>query len=57
MAKELCKNEKLKKDPGGLARLVQDPRFVCEKCGRSARKKKYLCQSRKIAAATSFQVA
>ena len=55
MGKELSKRKKkLKQDPHGLARMLQDPRFVCEKCGRSARKKKYLCRARKMAA-TAWQ--
>ncbi len=49
MGKELCKNKNKNKN-----KLKQDPRFVCEKCGRSARKKKYLCRARKIAA-TAWQ--
>ncbi len=58
MGQELCKSKKkLKQAPEAFAVLVQDPRFVCEKCGRAARKKKYLCRARKIRPTANLEVA
>lgn len=49
MGKELCKQKKtLKSDFAGYVLLVQQPRFVCLKCGRAANKKKNLCNPQKI---------
>ncbi len=46
MPKPLCKIKKLlKTDLELYIHHVQDPRFVCESCGRVARKKKWLCKS------------
>jgi hypothetical protein len=36
----LIKKGKLKR----VAKEVQDPRFICRKCGRAARSKKRLCR-------------
>jgi hypothetical protein len=30
------------------SRLVENPRYLCESCGRVAGKKKYLCQPHKL---------
>jgi len=58
VAKELCKiKKKLKKDPKAFAEMLEDPRFVCDKCGLAARKKKYVCEARKIAPVTELRVA
>jgi hypothetical protein len=47
--KELCKLRKeLKEDLHTYMLLVHRPRFVCERCGRAANKKKYLCHPKKI---------
>lgn len=49
MAKSLCDMEKLlKKDFDAYTALVNQPRFVCTKCGRAANKKKNLCEPKKI---------
>jgi hypothetical protein len=49
MAKSLCDMEKLlKKDFDAYTVLVNQPRFVCTKCGRAANKKKSLCEPKKI---------
>ena len=49
MSKELCK---LKKQLKGNLReymlLVNQPRFVCRKCGRAANSKKNLCSPIKL---------
>jgi len=43
-SKELCKLKKaLKKDMGSYIPLVNNPNFVCKKCGRVANNKKNLC--------------
>lgn len=44
MAKHLCRRKaQLKEDPGGYAAKVSGARFLCERCGRAATKKKFLC--------------
>ena len=48
-AKELCK---LRKELGGDLKtyvlLVNQPRFLCTRCGRMANKKKNLCHPQKF---------
>jgi hypothetical protein len=49
MAKSLCDMDKLlKKDIDAYIALVDQPRFVCTKCGRVANKKKNLCEPKKF---------
>ena len=46
MAKSLCKlvkGKKVRKDPDAYIKLVKSPKFICLKCGRAAKDKKYLC--------------
>lgn len=52
MGKELCKlkQELLKKDLQSYILLVNQPRYVCENCGRVANKKKKLCKPHPIEA-------
>ena len=48
MAKTLCKMTKtLSDDFAAYAELVKGAKFVCERCGRAAVKKKSLCKPRK----------
>jgi len=51
-AKELCKwkREDFAMKLPLLRRIVADPRYVCEKCGRAANKKKRLCNPRTLEA-------
>ena len=44
--KELCKwkHEEYTKELPLLRRIVANPRYVCDKCGRAANKKKRLCK-------------
>lgn len=51
MTKTLCelKNELLPKDKKSYVLLVNQPRFLCAKCGRVANKKKNLCDPKKMA--------
>jgi hypothetical protein len=44
MSNGLCKE----KDKNKYARHTRDPRFVCKKCDRVARKKKWLCKPIRI---------
>ena len=48
--KELCKwkREDYARDLPLLKRIVAEPRYVCEKCGRAADKKKRLCKPEKL---------
>ncbi len=48
--KELCKwsREDYAKELPLLKRIVSKPRFVCEKCGRAADKKKRLCKPARL---------
>jgi len=49
MSKELCKLKKqLKSDLREYTLLINHPRFVCQKCGRAANKKKNLCSPVKL---------
>lgn len=49
MSKELCKLKKeLKNDFSAYVSLINQPGFVCSKCGRSANKKKNLCSPVRI---------
>lgn len=48
--KKLCKwkKDKLKKDLEDYAPLVEKAKYVCENCGRAARKKKSVCKPVKL---------
>lgn len=49
--KTLCELEKaglVRSDLKAYAKLVRKGKYVCRKCGRAARKRKYLCQPEKI---------
>ena len=43
--KELCKLKKdeLSKNIKKIIKIVKKPKFICEKCARIAKDKKYLC--------------
>jgi hypothetical protein len=49
--KEICEwsKDELRKHFESLCEIVADPRFVCKKCGRAANRKKWLCDSKKLA--------
>jgi len=42
----LCeiKRKDINKDPKRLIKMLEQPEYVCQKCLRSASKKKYLCK-------------
>ena len=49
MSKDKDKTKRLcrlfeKKGAEGLRGLVQDPRFICRRCGRAAREEENLCK-------------
>ena len=49
--KKLCKlagKKYLKDNLAEYLELVKDPRYVCMKCGRLSRRKKNLCEPRKL---------
>lgn len=50
MSKELCKLKKkmLKDELDSYVLLVQNPQYICTKCGRVANKKKSLCSGQKM---------
>lgn len=50
MSKELCKWEKTKykKKFDKLVQIVEEPQYLCIKCGRAANDSDYLCKSEKI---------
>ena len=51
MAKSLCKlveKKILKDDPAAYLKLVSNPKFVCQNCGRVANSKKTLCKPESI---------
>ena len=52
MAKELCKIKSSfrSKNMQSYVKMVDAPTHVCEKCGRVANKKKFLCKPLKIVA-------
>lgn len=45
-AKTLCKwdKEEIKDNLKELKKIVAEPRFICRKCARAARKEEYLCK-------------
>jgi hypothetical protein len=49
-AKPLCKWNKadIKDNFKELKKIVSEPRFVCLKCGRAARKDDYLCKPEEL---------
>jgi len=49
-AKKLCKwkKDEYKKCFDELSEAVSEPRYVCTKCGRAARYKKWLCKPEKL---------
>ncbi len=53
--KELCKwkSEVYAREFATLVDAVSEPRFVCLKCGRAARRKKWLCRPEKLSAAAA----
>lgn len=49
MGKSLCKmKKKVEKSFDSYVYLVNDPHYICTKCGRAANRKKNLCDPRKI---------
>ena len=49
MAKPLCKcKQLLKAEPDRYASKVDHARFLCERCGRVANKKKHLCEATRL---------
>jgi hypothetical protein len=48
--KHLCKWDKdeIKDDLDKLRKLVDEPRFICRKCGRAAKDSDYLCKPVKL---------
>ncbi len=47
---KLCKwpGEEYKKNFERLVKIVKKPKYVCTKCGRAARKGKWLCQPHEL---------
>lgn len=52
MAKALCKWKKKEIDKGlnALALIINNPKFTCKDCARSANEKAYLCKPIKLPA-------
>ena len=51
MGKSLCKligKKILKADPATYLKLVSEPKFICQNCGRVANSKKNLCNPESI---------
>lgn len=48
--KELCKLKKNELDINfkKIVKIVQKPKFICEKCARVAKDKKYLCNPKAL---------
>ncbi len=48
--KQLCKwkKEAYKDDLSKLIKIVKKPKHICTKCGRVAKKEKWLCESKVI---------
>ncbi|OEF95855.1 hypothetical protein [Desulfuribacillus alkaliarsenatis] len=45
---KLCKDDCIKKCLEEYVELVNDPKYICKKCGRLANKQKNLCKPVKI---------
>ena len=49
--KSLCRlveGKILKKDPGAYLELIENPRFLCMRCGRTAHRKRVLCDPTRL---------
>jgi hypothetical protein len=48
--KELCnwKQSTIEKELDRVRKIVADPKYVCRKCGRAVRDKKYVCKPVKL---------
>jgi len=46
--KTLCGWKKSDYTPENLLKVVSQPKFFCEDCGRVAKKKKYLCEPKRL---------
>lgn len=46
--KTLCGWKKSEYTCENLLKIVSEPKFFCEDCGRVARKKKYLCEPKRL---------
>jgi lipopolysaccharide biosynthesis regulator YciM len=42
--KHLCKWDRIEDRMEELVKIVKSPEYVCKKCGRAARDKKWLCK-------------
>lgn len=45
---ELVKDDILKTDLKRYKKLVDEPNFICKKCGRTANEKSHLCKDKKL---------
>lgn len=51
MGKKMCKlvkDDYLEDNLKEYIKLVKDPKFVCKKCGRAAKKEEMLCSPKKM---------